>query len=556
MRMRNFWLLTSVAVGAILLQAGLPTGANALTLSGQVSSAQEATMEGVIVSAKKEGSTATVSVVSDDKGHYSFPDGRLEPGRYAISIRAIGYNLDGPKSVDVAANGSTADLKLVKTKNLSNQLSNAEWLISAPGPDQIKTNLLGCTSCHTYQRIFTSTHDPDEFLQVFKRMGTYSPGSTPNHPQPLLPGPRGERAPIGAKEARPTAEWLASVNLSQTETRNFELKTLPRPKGRATHVIYTEYDLPRKEAQPHDVIVDKDGIVWYSDFAAQFAGYLDPKTGKATDIPIPVLKPEQPKGNLEIELDTDQKGVWLALMYQAGIAKIDRQTKEVTMYPFPKEWQSPSTQASMVSPQYSGVDGKVWTNNQEYHHMYRLDLASGQFENVGPSKGPDGKQIPAYGMPPNHQNDVYQLEFGGTRIGLRDAKTGTTMIYPTPMATSRPRRGQVDGQNRLWFAEYQGNAFGMFDPKTAKITEYPLPTKWGNPYDVVPTKDAAEVWTGSMSNDLVARLETKTGTVTEYLMPRPTNIRRVWVQEGVSPRPILWVGSNHGASIVKVETLD
>jgi streptogramin lyase len=159
-------------------------------------------------------------------------------------------------------------------------------------------------------------------------------------------------------------------------------------------------------------------------------------------------------------------------------------------------------------------------------------------------------------MPPNHENDVYQLEFGGTRIGLRDAKTGTTMIYPTPIPTSRPRRGQVDGQNRLWFAEYQGNAFGMFDPKTAKITEYPLPTKWGNPYDVVPTKDASEVWTGSMSNDLVARLETKTGTVTEYLMPRPTNIRRVFVQEGVGPRPILWVGSNHGASIVKVETLD
>src|SRR5690242_20056077 len=135
MRTQNFWLLTSVAASAVLLQAALPTSAEAQTLSGQVSSAQEATMEGVIVSAKKEGSTITVSVVSDDKGHYSFPNGRLEPGKYAISIRAAGYNLDGPKSVDVAANGSTADIKLVKTKNLANQLSNAEWLSSAPGSD-------------------------------------------------------------------------------------------------------------------------------------------------------------------------------------------------------------------------------------------------------------------------------------------------------------------------------------------------------------------------------------------------------------------------------------
>ena len=55
-----------------------------------------------------------------------------------------------------------------------------------------------------------------------------------------------------------------------------------------------------------------------------------------------------------------------------------------------------------------------------------------------------------------------------------------------------------------------------------------------------------------MLNDLVARLNTKTGEITEYLLPRTTNIRRVVVEE-TGPRPVLWVGSNHGASIVKVE---
>ena len=37
-----------------------------------------------------------------------------------------------------------------------------------------------------------------------------------------------------------------------------------------------------------------------------------------------MLKPEQPKGNLEIGFDADQKNVWLALMYQAGIARVNR----------------------------------------------------------------------------------------------------------------------------------------------------------------------------------------------------------------------------------------
>jgi virginiamycin B lyase len=72
---------------------------------------------------------------------------------------------------------------------------------------------------------------------------------------------------------------------------------------------------------------------------------------------------------------------------------------------------------------------------------------------------------------------------------------------------------------------------------------------------VVPNKHASEVWTGSMLNDQVTRLDTKSGQITEYLLPRPTNIRRVFVQDN-GQRAVLWVGSNHGASIVKVEPLD
>jgi len=558
MRLKHLLLLTSAGVFGLLVDAGLSTGALAQAapaLAGQVTSADEGPMEGVLVSARKQSSTVTVTVVTDAKGQYRFPADRLDPGRYAIAIRAVGYNLDGPTAVDIAGVGAKADIKLVKTKNLANQLSNAEWLISAPGPDNLKANMTNCVSCHTLQRVFASAHDAEEFKQIFGRMGTYAPGSTPVHPQTLLPGPRGDRSPMPRSQWEATSAWLASVDVNAAETLSFELQTLPRPKGAATKVIYTEYDLPRKETQPHDVIVDQDGMVWYSDFSNQYAGVLDPNTGKAIDIPIPVLKPEQPKGSLEIELEAGQKNVWLALMYQAGLARIDRITHEVTMYPYPKEWQSTSAQASMVSPQHADVDGKVWSNNQDVHTMYRLDVKTGHYEDLGPSKDLRGKQISAYGMPTDHENNVYQLEFGGTSIGLRDAKTGAVTIYDTPIKNSRPRRGRVDEQNRLWFAEYGGNAIGLFDPKTAAIKEYRLATKFGAPYDVAPNKDASEVWTGSMLNDRVARLDTKSGQFTEYLLPRTTNIRRVFVQEN-GQKTMLWVGSNHGASIVKVEPLD
>src|SRR5262245_40192945 len=541
---------------AVLLAAGWTSAAQAQTaLTGLVSSNEERAMEGVLVSAKKEGSTITTTVVTDAQGRYSFPAERMEAGKYTLSIRAVGYRLEGPRTIDVpVGNGATADLKLGKVKTLVPQLSNGEWLLSLPGPDRQRAFLTMCVGCHTLQRVLTSTHDAAEFQQVFLRMARYSPGSTPTHPQPLLPGPRGERPAVTGDAAKAAAEYLASVSLGNAEATEFPLKTLPRPRGRSTNVIVTEYDLPRKDALPHDVIVDRDGQVWYSDFGAQFVGVMDSKTGKTKDIAIPAIRPEQPKGGLDIEFDPDGN-VWLAMMYQAGISKIDRKTHEVTVFPFPKEWASSSAQASMVSPMYSNVDGKVWTNNQEDHFNYRLDLATGKFENVGQAKTPAGKQIRAYGMPTDHQNNLYQLEFGGQSIGRRDGKTLAVTIWPTSTSLSRPRRGRVDEQNRLWFAEYGGNGIGMFDPQTDTIKEWRLPTPWSAPYDVVAIKNGAEVWTGSMLTDQVSRVDTATGQVVDYLLPKTTNIRRVFVDSSAE-RPILWVGSNHAAAIVKVEPLD
>jgi virginiamycin B lyase len=547
-------LPTSCGFAALLLSAAA-VAQTGPALTGKVSSAQEPVMEGVLVSARLDGSTVTTTVVSNAEGIYSFPADRLAPGHYTITTRAAGYQLDGPKAADVAAaTATTADLTLAKTNALANQLSNGEWLLSLPGDDKIKAALTNCVGCHTMQRIVQSTHDADEFIQVFKRMGGYSPGSTPTHPQPLLPGGNNsDRAPIPASIQQKTAEYLASVNLSNAETTEFPLKTLPRLTGRSTRVVITEYDLPRKDAQPHDVVMDGDGMIWYSDFSHETIGVLDPATGKVTDYELPVLRPDEPKGSLDLELDP-HGDLWLAGMYQAGVYKIDRKTRQITAYPFPEEWLNPTTQASMVSPSHDDVDGKVWTNNQDSHVHYRLDLASGKYEDLGAAVDKNGTHINAYGMPTDLANNLYLLNFGGTSIGRRDAKTNAVTIWKTPLPFSRPRRGRVDADNILWFAEFGANGIGRFDPNTGAIKEWQMPTPWDAPYDVVKAKDG-EIWTGSMLTDRVARLDPATDAITEYQLPRPTNIRRVFVDDR-GARPVLWVGSNHGASIVKVEPLD
>src|SRR5216684_1445678 len=286
-------LLTTASFAGLL--AGLTTiGATAQTataLSGKVSSAEEGLMEGVLVSAKKEGATVTTTVVSNAKGEFSFPADRMEPGRHNVTIRAAGYVLAGPKQVDVAAGApANADIKLAKAKSIQAQLSNGEWIMSAPGDDRTKSFLPDCVGCHTLQRVFSAIHTPEEWKNVFVRMGRYAPESVPTRPQLLLQGGlRSERPRVPANMMEAAAEFLVSANVNNPDNEGQVFKRIARPKGRATKVIITEYDLPRKEALPHDVVVDPDGHAWYSDFGNQMVGELDPKTGQVTDHPLSLL---------------------------------------------------------------------------------------------------------------------------------------------------------------------------------------------------------------------------------------------------------------------------
>src|SRR2546425_1037455 len=257
------------------------------------------------------------------------------------------------------------------------------------------------------------------------------------------------------------AEFLSTVNLKGGSTWPYELKTLPRPTGRGTRVVSPEYDLPRATIQPHDVIVDPDGIAWYCNFGEQTLGKLDPRTGRVTEYRVPELKPGFPTGALSVRFDRDSN-LWLGMMFQGGIAKFERKKETFSTWSLPPEVNRDMTQVNMTSPSSSHVDGKVWTNNNGFAAVHRLDLASGKFETWEPF-----------------------------------------------------REGVAKGRNH-------------------------------NIYDVI---------ADSMLNDRVLRLDTKTGAFTEYLLPRSTNIRRVFVDSSTTP-VAFWVGSNHGASIVKLEPLD
>ena len=560
-RITELALLGLIGMFLLGLTACSPTiSVGSFALTGKVSSQEEGAMEGVVVSAKRDGSTMTISVVSDSQGQYSFPQDRLEPGTYAISIRAVGYDLTSPGPVELTAEPAHLDLQLTKTRRLSAQLSNGEWMISAPGSFAEKQHLDDCTMCHTLQRSFTSRYEADEMTKVVQRMSAHTLNSTVEHPHFKTAMPEMISQPP-SPEYIDKGRYISSINLSLADTWQFPLQTLPRPTGKATQVIITTYDLPRPDAAPHDAVLGPDGYVWYNDFVSPYIGKLDPKTGAATEFDIPIQKPGYAIGSHAVDFDDDGM-IYASGMHQGYVVRFDPKTEEMETFLFP-HWDVDNyagyndARLTVLDPRGNSVNGLIWVNGYKGGEMgvaYQVDLETNQWTPV--THPPGSPPHNAYDVIADSQNNMYGINMDKEHLWKTDAKTLETTFYRIPTPGAGGRRGNVDLKDRLWWAQYRGNGIGMFDPVTEEITEWQMPTPWTSPYDAE-FDEETYVWTGGMNNDLAVRLNVETGEFTEYLLPFETNIRHVDVQKSDNPNNLssFWVVGQLNGRITHVEPL-
>ena len=310
--------------------------ADPAALTGVVTSDAEGAMEGVLVSAKRVGGKITVTVASNKEGRYAFPAGRLSAGQYQLSIRAIGYEMANANQMATVGKGTAqSDIRLQKTQDLASQLTDAEWLMSIPGTREQKQRLfVVCTNCHMLGHILKSGYDENGWKTTLVRMWNWSQSSAFN--KPIL-SPRREQARPGDEEL---AKYLDSINLKSKPNYDFELKTLPRPRGEDTKVIITEYDLPRADAEPHDAVSDAEGMVWYCDFAEGILGRLNPRTGEIKEWTNPFVKEGFPGGYQDLELGPAGEP-WLGRHEINGFAKFDKKTEKFLNFSLPADLVSP-----------------------------------------------------------------------------------------------------------------------------------------------------------------------------------------------------------------------
>src|SRR6266853_546077 len=144
-------LLASVAGLVVGFAAG---GASAdQLLTGSITSASGQKLEGVQVSAKREGATITTSVYTDQNGDYFFPS--MADGKYQVWAQALGFHT-AKDAVELAA-AKHQDFKLAtiadpeeRFRQLPPEMMVAALPDATPEDANIKKIFTNeCTGCHT-----------------------------------------------------------------------------------------------------------------------------------------------------------------------------------------------------------------------------------------------------------------------------------------------------------------------------------------------------------------------------------------------------------------------
>ena len=560
-------VLGSLVAGPLLCAAPdlMAQASDPVALRGVVSSQQEGLMEGVVVSARRDGANFTVSVVSDAQGNYSFPRSHLEPGKYTLTIRAVGYDLSGSGSVTIAEGKvSNVDLKLEKTKDLASQLSSLEWAMSVPGTTEQKDKVIyqtvSCAYCHAWERIMKSNHTADEFVDLITRMQKYYTDGSAVSRDKRGRGQLGPPTQVSAADQNPIwgrgfdtgvpkkelAEYLATVNLSGGKTTwPFELKTLPRPKAKATRIIITQYDMPRPDTVAHDLDLDSAGTIWYTDESRMFFGKMNPKTGEFKEYALPPVPPGDLPGARDIQVDRDDNIWFPRRIANAAIVltKFNPKTEELSTI------EGVGTQFMALGP-----EGKIWAGwtridpkTMRVEAKYRWEKSP----NIPP--GPHRQYVDLTVV--NSKGNPYAPDIGGSYIIGIDAETGEAKFWQVPTPRSSPRRGRMDAQDRFWFAEYTGDKIGMFDTRTEKFQEWPMLRKYTTPYAVSAPDTNGYVYATSNMTERLIRLDPKTGEIIEYQMPTEFDSKKI-AFDPTTNRTTLWMCNTRTARMMKVEPLD
>ncbi len=574
-------LLASVAGLAMGFAAG---GASAdPLLTGSITSASGAKLEGVQVSAKKEGSTITTSVYTDQNGDYFFPP--MAEGKYRVWAQALGFHT-AKDAVDLSA-AKHQDFKLAamtdpeeRFRQLPPEMMVAALPDETPEDANIKKIFTNeCTGCHTPGYPLQFKFDEAGWNKIINLMKVV-PGSG------VYPGANGKVSKIIEFNRKELAAYLARARGPGETSMTF--KDRPRPTGEAARVVWTTYDLPlnpdagpgtlgltnpdndgfdwsmgvtsKLGQMPHDGGMDFDGNVYFTNNNPNrlaTIGKVNAKTGE-----VKWLKVDRVNDGLAANahgLTRDANGdFWFDVNPgRRALGKLETKTEKISVY------QTPSNMSPLGGAVTMDVDGKgkIWASAPD--GAVRFDPVTEQFtdfKSVKPYNSPKGTGM-TYGAAGDRDGNGWWAQMALDTIGKGDMETGkatevslplikdqmdrvtpkarefyenySELSFNTPLPWSQgPRRMGTDkNADVLWVGNSWGASLARIDTKTGQTSIVPFPDPAYQPYHIAVDQNH-NVWGNLWTADRIAKYDPAKGAWTMFDLPtRGTEIRHISLLE-------------------------
>ncbi len=519
-----------------------------VVLIGTVRTVDGASMSGVLVSAKAQGSTITTSVYTDKSGAYTFSP--LPEGRYRMWAQAIGYQTARADIEPLP--GRWHNFRLASNtdseqtfKQLPGNLA-LDALPEASENDKRMKQLVrnGCTSCHTASFPLQFRFDEAGWSAVIELMKNVNVGGNyvakDRKPSGILDFHHQELAAYLARARGPNA--LSKIRLE------------PRPSGEAARVEIREYDLPLDPDQNlpadfiqndgsdwslgtpsvmipgwgvHDAWLDDAGNVWFTCNVPNkrpSLGRVNTKTGEVKLIAIPAKSAAQ--NGLVAQSHgmtrTPDGMIWFNINPGRGsLARLDPKTEKIDIFT-PPDNMSPTGGATTVD--YDGK-GKIWVSAPD--GVLRFDPQTQQWTDYKTTtyKTANGTGI-TYGAAGDRAGNGYWAVMIHDIIGVANGATGkASEIKLSPIRT---QLALVTDEAREFYQTYSQPDFNN-----------PLPYSQG-PRRMGTDKNDDVLWVGNSWGANLARIDTKTRKVTYVDLPRRMQPYHVHVDSNHRPWTNLW----------------
>jgi streptogramin lyase len=568
---------------ASLVIAGLVIGAPAASadqlLTGTITSATGQKLEGVQVSAKKDGSTITTSVYTDLNGDYFFPP--LADGKYRVWAQALGFQTT-KSDVNLAAT-THEDLKLAAITDPEERIRQLppEMLAAAlPEDTEADANVKRifhnqCSGCHTPGYPLQFKFDEAGWNKVINVMKAL----------PRFPGPGVKVNAIIDFNQKQLAAYLARAR--GPGESSLKVKDRPRPTGEAARAVWTTYELPlnpdvgigtqtkynpndgsdwslgvtsRIGQLPHDGAMDFNGNLYYTVNAPNRVvtiGKVDGKTGEVKY--LKVEKRDDSGAATAHGLTRDGSGnLWFDINPgRRSLGKLDVATEKFSIY------ETPPPMSPLGGAVTMDVDGKghIWASAPD--GVVSFDPVSEKFtdyKSKTPFKNAKGTNS-TYGAAGDRDGNGWWAQMAFDTIGHADSATGKTSeialpslkdeiarippaakaFYdsvtdlsngnPLPWSEGPRRMGTDKNADVLWVGNSWGSSLARIDTKTLQTTIIPFPDPSYQPYHIAVDQNH-NVWSNMWTTDRVAKYDPAKGQWTFFDMPiRGTEVRHVSLLE-------------------------